>query len=99
MIRGLPYDEPDQDLVVDEETREQIEWARGNHLDDDKDGSKFYVQRSAVGINRDTLKLGFTGSEEEVTRDIRKNLNNNNNTEASLKNNNYGADGIARQGD
>lgn len=99
MIRGLPYDEPDQDVVVDEETREQIEWARGDHLDDDKDVSKFYVQKSAVGMDRDTLKLGFTGSEEEPARDIRKNLNNNNITEASLKNNNYGANGIARPGD
>ena len=99
MIRSLPYDEPDQDVLEDEETREQIEWARGDHLDDDKDVSKFYVQKRVVGMDSDTLKLGFTGSKEEPARDIRKNLNNNNITEASLKNNNYGANGIVRPGD
>lgn len=45
-------------------------------------------------MDRDTLKLGFTGSEEEAGRDIRRSINNNNISEASLNNNNYGANGL-----
>ena len=50
-------------------------------------------------MDRDTLKLGFTGSEEEAGRDIRRSINNNNISEASLKNNNYGAKGLWRPAD
>ena len=38
-------------------------------------------------MDKDTMKLGFTLSDEEQGRDIRKSFNNNI-SEASLKNNN-----------